>query len=188
MWARTVVFVLVAGFPRLAMWAQSSDEVSPHVQQLYAEAHAAQAQGDVALAIAKYRAMLQLAPHLAPAYNNLGMLYFNSHDYPKAAEVLARGVALDSTMASAQGMLGMSYLEMGETAKAEAPLEAALRGNSTDDLIQMSLSRDLIRLRHFDRAAALLATYTQHNPQNQEAWYLLGKCYLQLSETALGKV
>ncbi len=180
--------VLAASLPGLAAWAQGSDEVTPEVQQLYAAAHAAQAGGDTAQAITKYRAMLKLAPHLAPAYNNLGMLYFNGHDYPRAAETLARGVALDPTMTSAQAMLGMSYLEMGEAAKAEAPLEAALRGNPTDDLVQMSLARDLLRLGRFERAAAMLAAYTERNPKNQEAWYLLGKCYLQLSESALGKV
>ncbi len=186
--ARAAAFVLTASLAGLAVWAQTSGEVTPHVQQLYAAAHAAQLRGDTAEAIAKYQAMLRLAPHLAPAYNNLGMLYFNGHDYSRAAEVLARGVSLDPTMTSAQGMLGMSYLEMGEAAKAEAPLEAAFRVNPSDELIQMSLSRDLIRLGHFERAAEILAAYTQRNPKSQEAWYLLGKCYLQLSETALGKI
>ena len=74
--------------------AQSSDEVTPEVQQLYAQAKAAQQRGDTATAIEKYRAMIKLAPHLAAAYNNLGMLYFNEHDYANAAEVLKRGLEL----------------------------------------------------------------------------------------------
>ena len=66
---------------------QSGDEVTPEVQSLYAQAKAAEQSSDTATAIDKYRAMIRLAPHLAAAYNNLGMLYFNSHDYSHAASV-----------------------------------------------------------------------------------------------------
>jgi predicted Zn-dependent protease len=34
----------------------------------------------------------------------------------------------------------------------------------------------------------LLKIYTAENPRDQEAWYLLGKTYLQLSEDSLGKI
>ncbi len=169
-------------------WAQGGDEVTPQVQQLYAEAHAAQASGDPALAIAKYRAMLRLAPHLAPAYNNLGMLYFNGHNYPEAAAALSRGLALDPHMTGAQAMLGMSYLEMGEATEAEAPLEAAVRDGATDDQVQMALSRDLLALGRNQEAATALQAYASRHPKDEQAWYLLGKTYLQLSEAALGKV
>jgi predicted Zn-dependent protease len=181
--------LLAAGFLAIgAAGARQANEVTPEVQQLYAEAHAAQASGDTATAIAKYRRMLQLAPHLAPAYNNLGMLYFNTHDYPEAAHTLARGLALDAQMPSAQAMLGMSYLEMGEAEKAEAPLEAALRAKPGDDLVQMALARDQLRLGQNEKAAATLRAYLDRHPKDEQAWYLLGKTYLQLSETALGKV
>ena len=75
--------------------AQGNDEVTPEVQELYAQAKAAQKRGDNATAIDKYRAMIKLAPHLAAAYNNLGMLYFDSHDYTGAAAVLQRGMELN---------------------------------------------------------------------------------------------
>jgi len=55
----------------VAVAAQASDEVTPEVQQLYAQAKAARQHGDDATAIAKYKTILKLAPHLAAAYNNL---------------------------------------------------------------------------------------------------------------------
>ena len=171
-----------------AAWGQDSAEVTPQVQQLYAEAHAAQTSGDTANAIAKYRAMLRLAPHLAPAYNNLGMVYFNAGNYPEAAATLARGVALDPKMPGAQAMLGMSYLEMGKAAEAEAPLEAAVRAGAADEQVRMSLARDLLALGRYEKAANTLQAYTADHPRDEQAWYLLGKAYLQLSEAALGKV
>ena len=76
----------------IAIHAQSqSDEVTPQVQQLYAQAQAAQQRDDISTAIQKYREMIRLAPHLAAAYNNLGRLYFNQRDYGHAAQTLAEG-------------------------------------------------------------------------------------------------
>src|SRR5579859_3052672 len=83
------------------------DEVTPAVQQLYAEAHAASQRGDQAAAIEKYREIIKQAPHLAAAYNNLGVIYFNQHDFQNAAEVLRRGLELKPDMPTAVAMLGM---------------------------------------------------------------------------------
>ena len=46
----------------------------------------------------------------------------------------------------------------------------------------------LIHLRKYSEAADALKNYTQRNPGDQEAWYLLRKTYLQLSEDSLGKI
>jgi tetratricopeptide (TPR) repeat protein len=169
--------------------AQSADdEVTPQVQELYAQAKAAQQRGDDATAIQKYRAMLKLAPHLAPAYNNLGMLYFNQGDYPHAAQVLEQGLKLNPDMPTASAMLGLSYAQMGESDKAEPLLEAVVRANPNDDNAQMALARVLINLKRYDEATPYLKSHLDHNPKDTQAWYLLGKAYLQLSEDALGRI
>jgi tetratricopeptide (TPR) repeat protein len=173
----------------VAIPAQSQDaEVTPQVQRLYAQAQAAQQRDDIPTAIEKYREMIRLAPHLAAAYNNLGRLYFNQHDYGHAAQTLAQGLRLNPDMATASAMLGMSYLETGHVDKAEEPLETALRANPKDSVVQITLAKVRIQLHKYDGAIALLKAYTEENPKNQEAWYLLGKTYLQLSEDSLGKI
>jgi len=167
---------------------QAGDEVTAEVQQLYAQAKAAQQRGDSAVAIEKYRAMIKLAPHLAAAYNNLGMLYFNDHDYAHAAEVLKRGLELHPDMPTASAMLGMSYFQLGADEKAEPLLRAALKANPIDNTIEMMLARVQINLRKYDEAASYLNNFLERNPKDQEAWYLLGKTYLQMSENALKKI
>jgi predicted Zn-dependent protease len=164
------------------------NEVTPEVQQLYAQAQAAQKGGDEATAIQKYRAMIRLAPHLAAAYNNLGRLYFNQHDFADAAETLAKGLKLNPDMPTASAMLGMSYLETGEVEKAEEPLRTASQVNPKDPLVQMALAKVLIRERKYDGAVEVLKRYTEQNPRDQEAWYELGNTYLQLSEDSLKKI
>src|ERR1700760_4441952 len=112
--ALSLCFVPAAGYGQ-----PQDNEVTPEVQQLYAQAQAAQQRQDIPAAIEKYRQMIHLAPHLAAAYNNLGRLYFNQHDYGHASQTLAQGLRLNPNMPTASAMLGMSYLETGQTQKAE---------------------------------------------------------------------
>ena len=132
--------------------------------------------------------MIKLAPHLAAAYNNLGMLYFDQRDYAHAAEVLKRGLELNPNMPTAAAILGMSYVQLGENDKAEPLLRTALKANPKDDKIEMMLARMLINERKMDEAARHLNDFLARNPKDQQAWYLLGKTYLQLSENALKKI
>lgn len=166
----------------------NTDEVTPQVQELYAQAKASQAAGNSSAAIGKYRAMLKLAPHLAPAYNNLGMLYFDAHDYKHAAETLSRGLELNPAMPTASALLGMCYVQLGEDEKAEPLLEAAVAANGSDDNTQMALARTLVHLHKYDQATPYLRSFLERNPKDQQAWYLLGKTYLQLSEDALARI
>ena len=167
---------------------QAPDQATPEVQQLYAQAKAAQQQGDRATAIEKYRAMIKLAPHLAPAYNNLGMLYFKDRDYNHAVEVLQSALAIDPNLHTASAMLGMSYFQLGVYEKAEPLLRAALSTNPKDDNVEMMLALLLIDRKNFNEAALHLNNFLERNPKSQEGWYLLRKTYLQMSENALAKI
>jgi predicted Zn-dependent protease len=171
-----------------AQQEQGNDEVTPTVQRLYAQANAASQRGDAATAIEQYRSIIKLAPHLAAAYNNLGVLYFNQHDFTHAAEVLKRGLELNPDMPTAAATLGMSYVQLGEDEKAEPLLRKALRANPRDDQVEMMYARLLINAKKLDEAAVHLNNFLTRNPKDQEAWYLLGKTYMQMSEDALKKI
>jgi tetratricopeptide (TPR) repeat protein len=185
---RSLLFWVLVFSPTYLVAQQANDEVTPEVQNLYAQAKAARQSGDSATAIEKYRAIIKLAPHLAAAYNNLGMLYFDGHDYAHAIEVLQRGLELNPNMPSTAAMLGMSYFQLGKNEKAEPLLETALRANPKDDQVEMVLVHILINTKKLREATSHLNDFLTRNPKNQEAWYLLGKTYLQLSEDALTKI
>lgn len=173
--------------PCLAAQQQGSADDS-RVDQLYAAAKSAQAQGDTGGAIRNYEALIQIAPHLAPAYNNLGMLYLNVHDYQKAAETLKKGLAINPRMPSASALLGIALYESGNYNGSRTALESALKANPADENAQLFLAKDLISLKDMDAAAARLHLLAQREPRNQEVWYLLGEVYMQLSEQALAKM
>jgi tetratricopeptide (TPR) repeat protein len=183
------VFLLAAlgSFP--VARAQSEPSANdPKVQDLYGQAKSAEARGDLAAAAASYESLLQIAPHLAPAYNNLGALYLKQKEYKKAAAVLEKGLKVDPKMSSASALLGISLYEMGEYGNARRPLETALRANPKDDNAEYFLANDLMKMNEWDAASLHLHQLTQRQPKNQELWYLLGKVHLKLSEQALAKL
>jgi tetratricopeptide (TPR) repeat protein len=182
----TILFLGAASLSGSAL--AQGDEVTPEVQRLYAEAKAAEQQGHIQASIADYQKMLKLAPHLAPAYNNLGMLYFNQHDYDRAAKTLSKGLAINPEMPTASALLGMSYAQLGEDEKAETLLSAAITASPDDSNLQMAYAQTLVHLHKYDQATPYLRSYLERNPKDQQAWYLLGKTYLQLSTDSLAKI
>ena len=178
---------LLSGCPELTAQNGSSGD-DPRVQELYGQAKSAQAQGDIATAIAKYEEILKIAPRLGPAYNNLGALYFRQRDYQKAANVLEAGLKISPAMPSASALLGISLFEMGEYAKARVRLEAALRANAADSNAKMYLIRDLTKLGDYEAAETHLRQLAGREPNNQEVWYLLAKLHMKLAEQDLAKM
>ena len=186
-WELLAVWVLVIA-PNSALAWQVNAQVTPDVQQLYAEATAAQQRGDSAAAIEKYQAIIRLAPNLAAAYNNLGTLYFKNHDYTSAVDVLQRCLELAPDMHSASAVLGMSYFELRQSEKAEPFLRAALSTNPTDDNVEMILALALIDLKKDREAATHLENFLERNPKSVDGWSLLRKTYLQMSEDARTRI
>lgn len=164
---------------------QSED---PRVLELYSEAKAAQAAGDRAAAAAKYESILKLQPHLAAAYNNLGLLFFQQREYKRAVDLLEKGLRIDPKMPSAEALLGMSLYEMNRYAEARPHLETALRQKPADRNAELILAKDLSNLNEFDEAARHLRQLADRQPDNQEIWFLLSKIYMKLSEQALSKM
>jgi tetratricopeptide (TPR) repeat protein len=185
---KLLLALLVLFVSAIANAQSHSDEVSPEVQRLYAEANEAQQANDTATAVEKYRAIIKLAPHLAAAYNNLGMLYFNDRDYEHAAETLERGLKLHVSMPTATAMLGLSYYQLGQNAKAEPLIKTALSSKPGDNQLELSLAQIQIKQSQYQPATLTLNHFLERNPKDQNAWYLLGKTYLQMSQDALVKV
>ena len=168
--------------------AAAQQEVSPEVQSLYEKARASQAANDEPAAIIAYQKILKLAPGLAPAYNNLGRLLYNQGRFSEAAGVLRRGLAINPDMPPAKVVLGASLLQLGQPDAALAPLQAGVEALPTDRFARISLARAQMALDHPDLALPQLETILQTDPKDQEAWYLVGKLHLQLSQEAFSRV
>jgi tetratricopeptide (TPR) repeat protein len=179
------LLVFVCGLPSVVLAQSKSADVDPRVTTLYEQARTAQSAGDRAGAIAKYEAILKIAPRLGAAYNNLGALYLAEHDYAKAASVLQQGLKVDPKMASASALLGVALYESGDYTNAEPRLEAAVRANPNDDHAELFLGYALVKLGDYEGAAAHFQRLAKRRPEDQEVWYQLGNAYMKLSEQAL---
>ena len=191
-WAFAVailVLVVMGLTVPIKLVSQTSGEANDaRLEQLYREAKAAEAAGNLGEAEARYKSMLQLAPRMAAAYNNLGSVYIQQREYQKAVEALEKGLKIDPTMHSASALLGIAKYEMGDYGAAQPHLEKALRANSKDNNAEMFLAKALIQLSKLEAAAVHLQQLSQRQPENQEVWYLLGKLYMRMSERALVKL
>jgi tetratricopeptide (TPR) repeat protein len=188
-WLNGFVLAAILLSATTAALAQSGDdEFTPEVERLYTQAKAAQQRNDNVGAIEKYKAMIKLAPHLAAAYNNLGMLYFNEQDYANAADTLSHGLKLHAGMPTASAMLGMSYYQLGNYEKAEPLVRTAVKQNPNDNQTEMVLANLYIKSKKYGEATETLKHFLDRNPKDQEAWYMLGKTYLQMSQDSLAKI
>jgi tetratricopeptide (TPR) repeat protein len=183
-----LVSLMIVCWPALAKAQSDATADDARVQKLYGDAKTAEARGDLAGAAASYESLLQIAPRLAPAYNNLGSLYIRQREYKKAVGVLEKGLKIDPKMSSASALLGMTQYELGDYAAAGRSLESALRGNPKDNNSELFLAKAYIKLDDFDRAADHLRQLSKRQPENQEVLYLLGKVHMKLSEEALTKL
>jgi Flp pilus assembly protein TadD len=80
---------------------------------------------DYALAEARVRAVLKLAPEFAPAYGNLGVILRRRGDIPGAIDAYRRALAIEPRDPAILGNLAMLYTGLGRDREARAALELA---------------------------------------------------------------
>ena len=163
-------------------------EADATIDQLYAEAQAAKSRGDLQGAIQKYQAILKLAPHLATAYNNLGLLYFQQGNYRDAVPAFEDGLRYDKNMPSSLVLLGVSYYQMGQFEKARQILEKAVRLKPEDQTAQLYLGHALFDLGQEEAGAAVLQALLHKSPENLAALYALGQMYMKMAQGTLKKL
>ncbi|GJL67449.1 MAG: hypothetical protein NPIRA06_00840 [Nitrospirales bacterium] len=84
-------------------------------------------QGDPNGAIEEYRAAIQLDPDLAGAFQGMGAVYLDQHEWKKAEEVLERAAQLDSGNSRTEYWLGRSLLAQQKFHEAQDALGRATR-------------------------------------------------------------
>ncbi len=172
----------------LLIVAAGSSKAQDRIEVLYQGAKESQSRGDLGSAESKYEQILKLDPSVAPAYNNLGALYFQDHKYDKAVAVLTKGLQRDPSMLSASALLGISFYELGDLDRAHATLQRVLKANPSDTNARLFLAKTLLKQNSFDDAAVNLQTLAKADSRNQELWYLLAKVHMSLSEQALARM
>lgn len=186
-WQNRMLFILGILLPCSLVHSQRNT-ASPRVQSLYAEAKAEEQAGRLDESITKYKAILQLQPDMAAAYNNLGSLYYRTMQLDDAIQVLTRACELEPNLAPPRALVGFSYYQKGDFQNARRELTRARQLAPADKNVRLYLARSMIELGDLKSAQPLLEQMHQQDPDDQETLYTLGSLYSVLAESAFGHI
>ncbi len=161
-----------------ASWATARGQ--DVTEDLFKEAQAAKARGDLLEAERKYLELIRRSPEMAAAYHNLGIVYLAEHKYRDAAHVLERAVKLAPNEPGGWLVQGLAYYELYEPREAVAAFRAALRLSPADKNAQLYLSKAQIQMRDYEGAAQTLAKLAKASSNDPTVLYNLGVAHMKL--------
>ena len=130
-------------------------------------------QGDPSGAIEEYRAAIQLDPDLADAFQGMGAVYLDRHEWKQAEEALKRAAQLDSENSQIEYWLGRSLLAQQKFLEAQQALRTATRLNPNDAEALSDLGLTYMAQGHALEAAKALSLAIQLKPDYAEAHHRL---------------
>jgi len=129
-------------------------------------------------AMAMYRKAIDLDPELAPAYNDLALLYAqNAEDYETAIQLLNRAIGLDLDEKLFHFNLAHIHFTIGRFDEAVRENERVLELDSLSALTWFNLGMSHSRLGNLEKAEASLRKALEINSSYADAFYELGKLY-----------
>jgi len=137
--------------------------------------------GDFELASKEFREVLRVNPGLIEASANLGLALYSLGDYESAAVNLARVTRTSPDLVGPNLFLGLSNLKLGLPGKAIPPLKRVLRSDRSNKEARRALAACHLSQAAYNEAAKESRALFELEPDKTEAWYHLGKDYLQIS-------
>jgi tetratricopeptide (TPR) repeat protein len=156
------------------------DQIAQHV----AQAKAATQEGKFASAEEEWKKVLELDPHSAQAFSNLGMVYYLEHKYLEAEKALRNALQIDHALASSQVLLGAALGRQGKLKDAVTELERAVKSElnqSAEKTARVALHEVLFAQGNYDRALIVLEPMAKKYPQDVDVLYNMGQTHLQLA-------
>jgi predicted CXXCH cytochrome family protein len=132
----------------------------------------AQEQARFAVALGEYIAAQQFNADRPESFNNLGLLYADQGDFPKAEAVLKQALEIAPTLATSSLNLADVYREMGREADAQALVRAVIQREPRHALAHHVLGLSLHRQHRSADALAALQQATRLEPGNARYAYV----------------
>ena len=133
--------------------------------------------GDLDGAIREYRLGLALDASSAPAYNNLGALYFQKHQYQQAAEAFHHAHRLTPNDPAISFNLGLALFSNHRIQAAIPPLTAGILDPAHSVDAHFLLGACYQDLKQWDRSISELKLAHQAKPASDKILFMLFKSY-----------
>jgi len=140
--------------------------------------------GKVSEGVALLRQVVDLAPDLAAAHLDLAFALAASYNLPAALVQTSEAVRLAPQSGAAHFYRGRVLYDLGRGTEAQAEFETACRLDAQIPGPRYFLALIDKQQGKYELAANLLEQTVKLQPGNVRAWYMLGQCLEQTSETA----
>lgn len=172
--------VWVSVWPALAQTTKTESTEAAIVEHFRA-GQAANAQSDFDRAAQEYKKVLALAPSLVEARVNLGLVYHSLAQYALATKELSAALRERPGVLGANLILGIDYLKLGAPEKAIAPLSRALELDRSNQEVRKALAAAYLGQDSYDQAEEQYLALFSLELDKTEAWYTLGRAYLEMT-------
>lgn len=164
---------------------QTSDEdLAAHQSR----AQRAEARQDFATAVSEYQILVRALPTNAELESNLGVALYFHRDFSQAAEAMRRAIHLKPELYAPHLFLGLAMAQLSRPDAAVPELEKAIALNSADPLAHTWLGYEYTAQSRFEKAAAQFEIAAEEKPGDQDVWFALGRCYLELGKAATAEL
>jgi tetratricopeptide (TPR) repeat protein len=135
--------------------------------------------------------ILNLDPHNANAFAELGMLAFVRKNYSDAARQFESALSISPSLWNAQAFLGMCRLHLGATSQGRKLIEDSLT-HVTDRNLHIRAGLELVNSYHdsgfIDKAGPILEQLEEIDPSNSEVLYAIYRLHSEIASAALRKL
>jgi len=185
-----IVWMLGVSVP---LWLMSTRALAQSESESDLQSHSAAAaqameRHDYAAAEREYLAVVRLAPSMAEARSNLGLVYYLQKKYDLATVQFERAVKLKPSLYAPYYFLGRIRHAQRRFSDAVPLLEHAVELQPSNCEAHRQLGASLVALKEFRRAIEQYQLCLRENPRDMETLYDLGVIYMNLARQAFDRV
>jgi tetratricopeptide (TPR) repeat protein len=158
----------------------------PSVEELWAQANAAQQAQQYLQAASIYRRILVLRPGMTEAEVNLGLMLHLAGNLNDAIACFEHVLALHPDLFAPNFLTGMDYLKLDNPGRALPYLERATREKPDQLEARIGLANSFLQLGRLPQALDEFTRVTRLNEKSADAWYGLGATYLSMEKEIEG--
>jgi Flp pilus assembly protein TadD len=123
-------------------------------------------------ALNEYQTIQRFNADRPEAYNNLGMLYADQHDWPRAEAALQQAIAMDADLTASSLNLADVYREQGRETQAQALIQQVIARHPGDAAAHHAWGLSLLRQQRGREALKALHEATRLQPDNPAFAYV----------------